>query len=158
MIYSVHEMIYIKTYNHLYCITWFLKFYDLHQICAFIINLYTYASLLFYYANIQMEDVVVVLDNALVPSGIKSVVSEEEFLGAKILRSPYIPLLNPIETVWCAVNCKLKISMAEHVNVLIFSDTTESLTQSKFQLRSHKRKVCWGSDDYSFVWTLRLFV
>ena len=83
-----------------------------------------------------MEEVVVVLDIAPVHSGIESVVCEEEFLEAEILRlAPY----SPIERVWSPVKCKLKTLMAEQVNVLISGDTIGSLTQSEFRLRNLER-------------------
>ena len=82
----------------------------------------------------QMDNIVIVCDNAPVHADLEKVVEEDEFLGATILRSaPYSAPLNPIEECWSVVKAEMKKMMAESLDSMLL--TQPGITQTEHRLR-----------------------
>ncbi|OAF69664.1 hypothetical protein A3Q56_02603 [Intoshia linei] len=76
--------------------------------------------------------VVVVIDNALVHSDIKSILLIPEFSEHSFLRiGSYSPMLNPIETVWSSVNAKIKRSLVVCLVEVLHRQKNVSMTESR---------------------------
>lgn len=84
----------------------------------------------------NMQDIVVVLDNAPAHSRCEEIMQQEEFIGVQICRlAPYSCMLNPIEHIWSAVKADIKRRLRENFNVLMMGDPTGTLSETEFRLR-----------------------
>lgn len=93
-------------------------------------------------ADVNPQDIVVVIDNAPAHSRAEEVFQEEAFLGAQVLRlGPYSPMLNPVEIIWSAVKTRLKARLQDGFNELVAGDPAGLLTQSEFRLRYMEHAV-----------------
>lgn len=82
-----------------------------------------------------MASVVVVCDNAPVHVNLETVVEEEDFQGASLLRlAPYSAPLNPIEECWSVVKSEIKKLLNVTLNDLL-RHTPPAVTQTEHRLR-----------------------
>lgn len=84
----------------------------------------------------NMEDIVLVMDNAPAHSRAESIMEEEEFNGVQICRlAPYSSMLNPIEHIWNSVKAEIKRRLQETFDILIEGDPTGVLNQTEFRIQ-----------------------
>lgn len=81
-------------------------------------------------------DVVIVCDNAPCHRQLETVLQEEDYIGAHILRlGPYSPFLNPIEGVWSVFKAKVKGDMRNGYGPMMAGDPAGLLSQQEWRMR-----------------------
>lgn len=84
----------------------------------------------------SVGELVIVCDNAPCHRQLESVLQEEDYLGAQLLRlGPYSPFLNPIEGVWSVFKSKVKSDMRTGYNNMMAGDPAGQLSQQEWRMR-----------------------
>ena len=81
-----------------------------------------------------LHNVVVVSDNAPVHCSLETVFEEEEFSGARLLRTaPYSAPINPIEECWSVLKASMKRELSGKMTEML-SNNHEGVTQTEYRL------------------------
>lgn len=91
-----------------------------------------------------LDNIVVVCDNAPVHADFESIVEEEEFYGAEILRaSPYSSPLNPIiEECWNVMKAAMKRDLADNYAPMMKDPPTDTgMTQTEYRMGCLERCI-----------------
>lgn len=82
----------------------------------------------------DIQNVVIVCDNAPVHVDLERVMEEPEFLGAALYRAaPYSAPLNPIEECWSVMKSAMKRHMAQTSDIML--STPDGITQTEHRLQ-----------------------
>jgi transposase len=84
----------------------------------------------------NLSQIVIVCDNAPVHSNLETVLEEEEFVGATILRlGPYSAPLNPIEECWSVFKAHMKKLLNDGLEDMLTAVPPEGVTQTEYRIQ-----------------------